>query len=81
MVGSSGEKWPIFMDGTSVELEAGDAVIYSGCEVEHWREEFLGDYHSQFFLHYVDKNGPHKELNLDNRFYLGAPTWCRKNAV
>jgi hypothetical protein len=28
-----------------------------GCEIEHWREEFKGDWHAQTFLHYVDKNG------------------------
>ena len=81
MVGSSGEKWPIFMDGVSVELKPGDAVIYLGCDVKHWREEFLGDWHSQFFLHYVDKKGPYEKLNLDNRLYLGAPDWCKKNAI
>ena len=79
MAGSSGEKWPIFMGGTPVELNPGDAVIYLGCEVEHYREEFLGDWHAQFFLHYVDKNDIHKEHELDGRAYLGAPDHFRKN--
>jgi len=28
------------MEGTPVDLSEGDAVIYLGCELEHWREEF-----------------------------------------
>tara|TARA_R110001592_G_scaffold48393_1_gene152362 strand:- start:463 stop:1014 length:552 start_codon:yes stop_codon:yes gene_type:complete len=77
MVGSSGEKWPIFMDGVPVELSPGDAVIYKGCDVEHWREEFLGDWHAQFFLHYVNEDGPYAEYKLDTRPYLGAPAYLK----
>lgn len=64
MVGSSGEPWPIYMDGNEFNLQPGDAAIYLGCEVEHWRKEFEGDWHAQFFLHYIDKNGPYKDQNL-----------------
>jgi hypothetical protein len=71
MVGSSGEKWPIFMDGKELNLEPGDAAIYLGCEVEHWREEFLGDWHSQFFLHYTNKDGPYKDRIADGRLFWG----------
>lgn len=70
-VGSSGEEWPIYIDDTKINLKSGDAVIYLGCEVEHWREEFKGDYHMQFFLHYVDKNGPFSNLEFDGRPFLG----------
>jgi len=75
MIGSSGEAWPIYMDGTELNLEPGDAAIYLGCEVEHWRNEFLGDWHSQFFLYYIDKNGPYNNLNLvaDGRKLWGSP--------
>jgi len=71
MVGSSKEEWPIYMDGTEINLKPGDAAIYLGCEVEHWREEFKGDWHMQFFLHYVDKNGPFSNLEFDGRPLLG----------
>ena len=54
MLGSDGTPWPIFIGGTEINLEPGDAAIYLGCEVEHWREEFKGDWHTQTFLHYVD---------------------------
>jgi len=74
MVGSSGEDWPIYMNNKKIILKPGDAVVYHGTEVEHWREEFLGDWHSQFFLHYVDKNGPYKDKNLiaDGRLLWGT---------
>jgi uncharacterized protein Veg len=71
MVDSSGEKWPIFMDGTELNLEPGDAAVYLGCEVEHWREAFQGDWHSQFFLHYVNKNGKYTSFFKDNRVLWG----------
>jgi len=71
MVGSDGTKWPIYMDGTELTLETGDAAVYLGCEVEHWREEFIGDWHAQTFLHYVDKNGPYSNFAFDNRPMLG----------
>jgi len=67
MIGSDGTAWPFYADGTSINMEQGDAVIYLGCEVEHWREEFKGDWHAQTFLHYVDKNGPNTEWVLDKR--------------
>jgi len=73
MLGSDGTKWPIFMDGTEINLELGDAAIYLGCEIEHWREEFKGDWQAQTFLHYVDKNGPNKEWAKDKRTIYGTP--------
>ena len=69
--GSDGTSWPIFMNGTKIEMNHGDAVIYLGIELEHWRQEFQGDFHSQCFLHYVDANGPHKEHIRDKRIGFG----------
>jgi hypothetical protein len=59
------------MNGTAVYLEPGEAAAYLGCEVEHWREEFTGDWQAQTFLHYVDKNGPNKEWVKDKRNFFG----------
>ena len=57
-IGSDEEyEWPIYMDGKKVNLKPGDGVIYRGCEIEHWRKPYEGDYHIQAFLHYVDANG------------------------
>lgn len=64
-------KWPIIMDGKEIELEDGDAVIYNGTDVEHSRNELLGDFQAQVFLHYVDQNGPYKDFKFDKRECIG----------
>ena len=38
--------------GIKVNLKPGDMLIYSGCELEHWREPFQGQLCGQVFLHY-----------------------------
>lgn len=71
MIGSDGTPWPIFMDGKSIELNNGDAVIYLGNELEHWREEFTGDWHTQVFLHYVRQDGPFAGNIFDGKKFYG----------
>ena len=61
-------------EGTKVLLEVGDMLVYSGCELEHWREPFEGQVCGQVFLHYNHRNGPFAEKNLfDKRPLLGIP--------
>ena len=67
MIGSDGTKWPIYMNDKPVELMPGDACIYMGREVDHYRKNFEGDWHSQVFLHYVDQEGPFKDFKYDKR--------------
>ena len=45
--------------GVRVNLKVGDMLIYSGCDLEHWREPFQGKVCSQVFLHYNHANGPY----------------------
>ena len=60
--------------GTKVLLEVGDMLVYSGCELEHWREPFEGDVCGQVFLHYNHVNGPFADKNrFDKRPMLGIP--------
>jgi len=60
--------------GVKVDLKIGDMLIYSGCELEHWREPFRGNVCSQVFLHYNHANGPYAKTNLfDKRPLLGVP--------
>ena len=60
--------------GTKVLLEVGDMLVYSGCELEHWREPFEGNTCGQVFLHYNHVNGPFAEKNrFDKRPMLGVP--------
>ena len=61
-------------EGTKILLEIGDMLVYSGCELEHWREPFEGDICGQVFLHYNHANGPFAEKNrFDRRPMLGIP--------
>jgi hypothetical protein len=71
-LGSEGEKsWPIWIEGpggtSATILTVGDALLYRGTECPHWREAFEGERHTQVFLHYVDKNGPHTAWKFDKR--------------
>ena len=60
--------------GVRVDLKVGDMLIYSGCELEHWREPFQGNICSQVFLHYNHANGPFGKNNMyDKRPILGIP--------
>lgn len=61
--------WPIYMGKNRYDLAEGDAVIYQGCDIEHWREPCDGPegyYSGQVFLHFVDKNGPYIDQFADN---------------
>lgn len=58
--------------GIQIDLNVGDMLIYSGCELEHWREEFKGNLCGQVFLHYNHANGKYGKDNLyDKRPILG----------
>ena len=70
-IGSDGTPWPIYMDGKPINTKPGDAAIYMGPVVEHFRERFMGDWHSQVFLHYVNAEGPHANEYRDGRAYWG----------
>ena len=64
--------------GTKVLLEVGDMLVYSGCELEHWREPFEGDICGQVFLHYNHVNGPFADKNkFDGRPKLGLPAFVK----
>ena len=68
-----GEKWEIFIkdksDNThSITMSAGDAIVYLGTELEHWREELKEGEVNMCFLHYCKKDS---EWVLDGREFLG----------
>ena len=81
-----GDRWPIYLDptgkkgqaGIKVELEQGDMLIYSGCDLEHWREAFPGKDCGQVFLHYNDAKKKNAKANkFDGRPFLGLPDWYK----
>ena len=69
-----GDKWPIHLTSNNknikVNLNPGDMLIYKGCELEHWRDPFLGNICGQVFLHYNSNDDKNK---WDNRPCLGYP--------
>jgi hypothetical protein len=64
--------------GDKVVLEVGDMLVYNGCELEHWREEFMGNICGQVFLHYNQVNGKFADSNkFDGRPMLGLPSFIK----
>jgi hypothetical protein len=84
-VACTGDVWPIWMqhkdnDPVKCMLSPGDAVIYKGCEVPHWRRKLpKGQINVQVMLHYVDKNGPYAEYKFDKRESLGLDSSARRS--
>ena len=81
-----GDSWPIYLDptgkkgqaGIKVDLAPGDMLVYSGCDLEHWREEFKGKDCAQVFLHYNKaKSKTAKENQFDKRPFIGLPSWYK----
>ena len=61
-------------EGVEVQLGVGDMLVYSGCDLEHWREPFEGNLCVQVFLHYNHADGRFAEKNkFDGRPMLGIP--------
>ena len=65
--------------GIKVDLKPGDMLVYSGCELEHWREKFKGKECIQVFLHYNNRKTRGSRDNMfDKRPHLGLPSWFKK---
>ena len=65
--------------GVRIDLEPGDMLVYSGCELEHWRVKFKGKECVQVFLHYNNRKTPGAKENMfDKRIHLGLPSWFKK---
>ncbi len=78
-------RWPIFMEGNRVDLEPGDMVIYKGCDLTHWRNQFnIADeqaWHVQGFFHYVNADGPYTQHKYDGRPNVGTLVSPREKTV
>ena len=74
-LGFEGGQWPIYVgnnsdksDAKQINMNVGDAVVYKGEELFHWREKYVeGQWQAQVFIHYVDAEGPNKEWKYDKR--------------
>jgi hypothetical protein len=72
------EPWPLYLRDTSEQVFAailapGDALLYRGMELTHWRQPYTGERMGQVFLHYVERNGQHADHKFDKREGLGLP--------
>jgi|TARA_R100001463_G_scaffold48457_1_gene97579 hypothetical protein len=64
--------------GDKLVLDVGDMLVYSGCDLEHWREPFEGNICGQVFLHYNHLNGKYSDKNkFDGRPMLGLPSFIK----
>jgi hypothetical protein len=82
-----GDNWPIYLEpsgevgkkGIKIDLNPGDMLVYSGCELEHWRNKFKGNECVQVFLHYNNRKTPGSKDNMfDKRPHLGLPDWLKR---
>lgn len=55
-----------------ITLNPGDMCVYSGCDLEHWRQPYNGEKQIQCFLHYVNSKGSYKEFKYDKRPMMGT---------
>ena len=82
-----GDPWAIYLEpsgkeglkGIKIDLKPGDMLVYSGCELEHWRDKFKGKQCIQVFLHYNNrKTAGAKDNRFDKRLHLGLPSWFKR---
>jgi hypothetical protein len=72
-------RWGMYVEPDMlIGQDPGDAIIYRGCDVDHWRDPFTASnssYQVQAFFHYIDVNGPYyPEHAFDKRPKLGVLT-------
>ena len=81
-----GDPWPIYLEpsgeegkkGIKVNLKPGDMLIYKGCDLEHWREQFKGKDCVQVFLHYNLSSKKGDKNLFDKRPHVGLPSSFKK---
>jgi hypothetical protein len=65
------QPWPLFVESperpVEIALRPGDALLYRGMDLFHWRERYAGQQLLQIFLHFVDADGPHADQKFDGR--------------
>lgn len=71
------EPWPLCVESEreshSASLSPGDALLYRGIDLFHWRDAYQGEALVQVFLHYVDLDGPNADQKFDGRPTLMRP--------
>lgn len=76
--------WPINIESDGVdlpiELDIGDAMLYKGMQVPHWRDSLPKGVWCQLFFHFVEANGSMADHQFDRRPRLG-PVMGRKEGI
>jgi hypothetical protein len=74
--------WPIWLEvegeARPTILEPGDALLYKGIELIHWRDPLQGEHSAQVFLHYVHQNGKYAEWKYDQRAGLATTSLVKR---
>jgi len=68
--------WPIYAGSQRFDLAEGDAMLYKGIDIPHWRDRCAGppDYYSgQLFCHFVRVAGPYAKHAGDQRWLNELP--------
>lgn len=72
---NSAALWPICVEHqgerVAIELDVGDALIYRGMDLPHWREKLPSGLWCQIFFHFVDANGALADSKYDGRGRMG----------
>lgn len=72
---SGGASQPIWFEpDIAVNQNPGDAVVYLGDSIDHWREPFDGNNFGQLFLNYVFADGERAGLIYDGRLDAFPPS-------
>jgi hypothetical protein len=82
-LGHSGAKPPPirFAPDVAVSQQPGDAVIYLGDRIEHWRESFTGVNFGQLFLNYVRADGTRQDHLYDGRRGAFPPSLSQTHGI
>lgn len=74
--------WPIHLRTQggvhSIGLEPGDALIYRGCDIPHWRDALPKGDCAQVFWHFTDMQGSRRQV-WDGRVGAGVPKGMKPN--
>lgn len=73
-------EWPLCLasetgEEFSIVQNPGDAVIYYGTVMPHWRDTYPGSQHIQVFLHYVRAEGPYAWAVFDKEERESQTAW------
>lgn len=71
-LGGDTVQWPLWIEDRHNEkrsfvLKPGDAMVFKGIELKHWREANTAGPSAYLFLHYVNAEGPYACEAGDNR--------------